>query len=285
MSGDFSKLAELIGSTEGWAETVETNYHMTDLLRASHGIATKDFDVAASLTATAARFTHMYEWNTAGITRGSGQLNPVTRAARLWEHKLTGNGTKRGINFGFRPSVATVPHPEFKLPGGRNFSKHVFTGKAWVTEFGMPVVIKPKTAQALLIPLRNGQGQRGKAGDPERAAVRGYAMYSGPVVLPGSKNAGNFTGFWFQWWSSTGRQLITQTAKDIVDGETKAVIAVGRGKGTALKQYSGGLAQKSFELQIEAAKAKASAKTKVSASSIIKRFQQEKFDENLGQIT
>ena len=149
---DFSGLAEFIGSAEGWSTEVKTPYYISELLQAAHGATTKDFDREAAQVAKALGFTHMYEWGTIGVTRGQGHLNPTTRAAKLWVHRLTGHGSNRKIDFGFRPSVEPVPQEDI---GGTHplERKHVFHNKAMIAEYGVPVVIKPKWASVLVIPL------------------------------------------------------------------------------------------------------------------------------------
>lgn len=287
IQADFSDLAKFIGSAEGWSETVATPYYMSDLLRSAHGIAAKAFDAETAAVATAGNgLGHMYEWGTAGINpaKDTPTLNPTSRAAKLWAHKLDGNGMNRKIDFVFRPSVVPVPLPvdtgtanEVQKP------KHRFTfaARPWITEYGVPVVIKPKYSKVLFIPHYGMDG-----GVDERANIRGYTITPYAVtVTPGATNAGNFTRHWYAWWNSEGAAVIDETATKIVDGEMAAVIYSGTGAGRALRAYKGGVKSKTFTLQVADALAQAKAKMKAEeGTSSRARYLNEDLSDNLAAL-
>lgn len=283
VSGDFSQLAEFIGSFQGWEERIKTPYHIAQLLAAAHGQATQDFDDAARHMAVPMGFTHMYEWGTAGVLEGDGgSFNPMSQEARLWVHRLAGSGASRSIDFVFRPSHVEVPLPEEAENSDSEFSRHVFTSKAWVTEFGVPVSISPRNAKGIFI----GQSTlAGKQFSNEDARERGYMMFPGTVRVPGSTNAGNFQGFWLQWWNTEGRTVINRVSQAIVEGGMSNIIKRGRGRGTALKTYAGGRSPaKTFSVQISTAKATAYTETKAWEGRMSGAVKSEDYDSFLDNV-
>ena len=82
---------------------------------------------------------HVYEWNKAG-----------NKSARLFDLSiLSTNGLSFKITSKFLPSKASVPN---------NFSnrKHVFMNKASVMEAGVPLVIRPRSAERLVFETSTG---------------------------------------------------------------------------------------------------------------------------------
>lgn len=287
IQADFSELAKFIGSAEGWASEVDTPYYMADLLRSAHGIAAKAFDAETAAVAAAGNgLGHMYEWGTVGINpaKDTPALNPTSRAAKLWAHKLDGNGTNRKIDFVFRPSVVPVPLPE-DIGTANNVQapkrRYTFAARPWITEYGVPVVIKPKYAKVLFIPHYGMDG-----GVDERANIRGYSITPYAVTtVPGKTNAGNFTRHWYAWWNSEGAAVIDETIDKIVEGEMKAIIYSGTGAGRSLRTYKKGISTKAFSLQVADALAQAKATMKAEeGTSTRARFLNEDLSDNLAAL-
>ena len=79
------------------------------------------------------KFHHVYEWKKAG--------NPE---ARLFEiNKLSQDGLSFRLGYNFKLSKSLVPT-------GKGKHRHVFANKAAVMESGMPVVIRPRSAERLV---------------------------------------------------------------------------------------------------------------------------------------
>jgi len=81
---------------------------------------------------------HVYEWNKAG--------NPASRLFKL--SRLDIEGLSFRINYDFKLSKSTVPSTN-KLQK----KKYVFANKASIMESGMPVVIRPRSAERLVFEL------------------------------------------------------------------------------------------------------------------------------------
>ena len=84
---------------------------------------------------------HVYEWNKAGV--------PTARLFKL--HAIETGGLSFRINYDFKLSKSSVPSRNKKQK-----KKYVFANKAAVMESGMPVVIRPRSAERLVFEL-NGE--------------------------------------------------------------------------------------------------------------------------------
>jgi hypothetical protein len=81
---------------------------------------------------------HVYEWNKPGI-----------EAARLFKlRQMPGVGLSFGIDYDFKLSKSTVPNKNKKQK-----TKYKFANKAAVMEAGMPVTIRPRSAERLVFEL------------------------------------------------------------------------------------------------------------------------------------
>lgn len=289
MDGDFTELAKFIGSGQAWTEMVESPYYISELIETAHSQAKHVFDREAAVGAHGLGIKHMFEWGTVGVNEADGTptLPPTSYAAKLWVHELKGRGKNRKIDFRFRPSAVDVPLPQNLNPSpvaGVPTDKlpkktHKFPGKAWVIEFGMPVVIKPKEENGVLfIPIGNRLAEGGQSNLPidKRSLARGYVLTRGPVWIRERHGTGRFTAFWFEWWESQGRAIIDQvTAAATYQGAERSIF---RGVGT----YAGGRPKKqSFTLQVQNEKSKASALMRAREMGILRRWQQEEFEENI----
>jgi hypothetical protein len=218
--------AELVGSLAGMSEGLDSDEYMNRLIEQAHGKATNAFDVAAAATAATGRLQHMYEFGTAGITRGPVKFpDPTSAAARLWTHTVVKTTGGAEIGFNFRPAINRNPQPTTRDTGVaskylRKLSrrKYVFWNKAFVTETGQTVEIHAKNSDYLFVPFNN---------NPPRNPLnrKGFVMWNskalGPIrAVPGETLKGNFTTFWTTWWSNQGekvfdKSMVTEVNKDV----------------------------------------------------------------------
>lgn len=236
---NLGQVAQLIGTVYGMDKAVKTNVYIDSLMRAAHAEAASQFDkdIAAQAAATQ-MFNHMYEWGTAGINKGdsSHNLSPLSDAAKLWKHRITGRGKHKGIDFSFRASKFPVPQPTpdktlvdqehlDKLSG----RKHIFYWKAPIIEYGMKVKLRPKYAKAIFVPFY------GKPRSPhltDRQREQGFLFHKGPLTnvpghgtIQGRDLAGNFTAFWESWWNSTGNIILNESMGREVNKHTREALA------------------------------------------------------------
>lgn len=81
---------------------------------------------------------HMYEWNKAGL--------PTARLFKL--SRIDIDGLSFRINYDFKLSKSSVPSKNKKQK-----KKYIFANKALVMETGMPVIIRPRSAERLVFEL------------------------------------------------------------------------------------------------------------------------------------
>ena len=81
---------------------------------------------------------HVYEWNKAGV--------PTARLFKL--HTIDQGGLSFRINYNFKLSKSSVPTKNKKQK-----KKYVFANKADVIEAGMPIVIRPRSAERLVFEM------------------------------------------------------------------------------------------------------------------------------------
>jgi hypothetical protein len=129
---------------------------------------------------------HVYEWNRAG--RPTARLFKLTSAEGL--------GLSFKINYEFKLSKSPVPSKNKKQK-----RKYIFANKASVMEKGMPIVIRPQSAERLVFEM-NGmtvfmpKGASVMVKNPGGSAARNqfdlaYSRYfSGPLVSSAIKNSG-----------------------------------------------------------------------------------------------
>lgn len=243
---NLGEIAELIGTIYGVEKATRTNIYIDHLMRAAHSEAAAQFnkDIAAQAAATQ-RFNHMYEWGTAGINKGRStrRMNPLNPEAMLWQHKITGRGKSKGIDWVYRASKTPVPQPttdktkvsrtELDKLSGR---KHIFYWKAPIIEQGMKVKLRPKYANMIFVPFY---------GDPRspkldaRTRKRGFLFHKGPLTnipghgtIQGRDLKGNFTAFWETWWNSAGNEILQSRMASAVDKDVQeALVAAGAKKG------------------------------------------------------
>lgn len=129
---------------------------------------------------------HMYEW---------GKTGEMT--ARLFKlNKMEATGLSFRINYEFKPSRSSVP-----TKNAAQKSRYIFKNKAEVMEKGMPIIIRPKSAERLVFEI-NGEAvfmPKGKSvtvKSPGGTASTNqfdltYSRYfSGPLVSNSIKTSG-----------------------------------------------------------------------------------------------
>jgi len=126
---------------------------------------------------------HVYEWNKTG--------NPAARLFKLT--KLDTDGISFKVNYDFKMSKSTVPSKNKKQK-----RRYVFANKAMVMETGMPVVIRPKSAERLVFEL---EGQT-------IFMPKGTSVY---VKRPGGSQATN--QFSLSYGRFFGGQLVNSSIK------------------------------------------------------------------------
>lgn len=219
-------LGDLIGAVDGMDAGMNNSY-IAGLITEAHMEAATQFDMVAAAHGTAGFITHMFEYGTAGITRGYRRHHDPTAAkARLWVHRLVGTGGTFDAGFIFRPALSpnpkpTVKHTKVEKQYLDRLSKreYTFRQRAMVMETGLQVTIRPKASKRLFVPF---YGQE-PTGDPSNK--RGFAMVPGPLrVTPGAEAAGTFTAFWNGWWRTEGTRMMEQNIERRVDNDTREVM-------------------------------------------------------------
>lgn len=129
---------------------------------------------------------HVYEWNK------TGEMN-----ARLFKlNKMESMGLSFSINYELKPSRSSVP-----TKNRNQKSRYVFKNKAAVMEKGLPIIIRPKSAERLVFEI-NGEavfmpkGQSVTVKSPGgRASTNQFDLaysryFSGPLVSNSIRNSG-----------------------------------------------------------------------------------------------
>lgn len=222
---DYSGLEEVIGTVEGIADAVEGNEYMGYVIDAADAVATKEFDVDAAATAGPGNFSHVYEFGTVGITRGTIKFpDPTSSAARLYVHHKNGFGNVRNVFYTFRPAVAPNPRPSASFYGVPSSvirmlskKKYIFRNKAAVVEYGETVYIKPKEKPFNFVPFYGKPGRK----YPGTYIFRPIEGHSPMASTPGedSGQKGQFTAFWELWWMGRGQELMTGEANKFFNAD------------------------------------------------------------------
>ena len=220
---NLESVGDLIGSYMGMSDAIEEDEYVEGLIKQAHGHAANAFNVAAASAATAGIMTHVYEFGTAGITRGRVVFpDPVQEEARLWIHTIHGRGGHQDIGYAFRPATQPNPFPTTAETGVPNKylqklsrRKYIFWNKAFVSETGQSVTIKPKNGALLFVPF----GPNGPRADDATTAMKNknFMMYRGSITnTPGATQKGTFTSFWMKWWASMGQELLEEDMRKSV---------------------------------------------------------------------
>lgn len=225
---NLGQLAEGIGSYLGMMEGLDQQTYMDSLLERAYVDASASFNKAAAAAAMHDRsLSHMWEFGTAGITRGNTKYaNPTNPAAMLWVNTMTGQGRQKTISFIFRPAKSFVPaHTEAetgvdqsvldRLKVNTGERKYKFPNKAFVFESGMDVNVVAKRSKRLFIPIES-EGTPAEIGNQD--TDKGYVWAKSHTYSPGdfADSVGRFTGFFGGWWAAQGAQkMFEQMSMDV----------------------------------------------------------------------
>lgn len=232
ISTNLAQLSEMIGSYIGMSEGIEQKIYMDSIITQAWEDAKPLFhiDAAAEAASTSGlNIKHMYEYGTAGITRGrSKRINPTSPQARLWVDTLTGKGGVKTASWVFRPATQMNPKHTTESTGGiaqetldklrvnTGKKQYRFKQKAMVYETGISVKILPKDAKALFVPLI--EGVDGATAEERR---KGYAWRKHSNTSPGdtSDSTGHFASFFVAWWSEVGHGHMERSMEAQVKGD------------------------------------------------------------------
>lgn len=141
----------------------------------------QDMDNAAQ--AAPNLFYHVYNWGDSYNDRSKVGLP----AFRLWKLITTGSGRNRQVGFTFLPETVPSPIEPELIEVGVKEDIHIFTWKAPVMEYGLPVTIAPKLSKILVF-FQDGDIRVSKK----------------PITtVPGYRTTTHmFTGFFLSWWQS-----------------------------------------------------------------------------------
>lgn len=228
---NLEQLAEGIGSYIGMLEGLNQQTYMDSLLERAYVDASASFNKAAAAAAMAnpEEFGHMWEFGTAGITRGNTKYaNPTNPNAMLWQNVMTGTGATKNISFVFKPAKSFTPPHTTESTGGVDQSvldrlkvntgerKYRFPNKAFVFESGTDINVVAKRSRRLFIPIET-EGTPVGIGNQDES--KGYVWAKAHTYSPGdfSGGTGQFTAFFGGWWLGPGARLMFDTMAKTVE--------------------------------------------------------------------
>lgn len=245
---NLGQLAEGIGSYLGMMEGLDQQTYMDNLLDRVYVDVSASFNKAAAAAAMSDKsLSHMWEFGTAGISRGNVKYaNPMNPNAMLWVNTMVGQGKQKTISFIFKPAKSFVPpHTEAetgvdqsvldRLKVNTGERKYKFPNKAFVFESGMDVNVVAKRSKRLFIPI-DSEGTPADIGGQDTS--KGYVWAKAHTYAPGdfADSVGRFTGFFGGWWASQGaammfEQMSMEVERDLM--EIDKTIRGGKGKMTS----------------------------------------------------
>lgn len=193
ITADTSGADVLAGYMAGFQATLSSKRYLDSATAFTYSTLKEEFGISMDAEAYAHKslFHHVYEWGDSW----HGRYSRVGGShSRLWALVATGTGGNRTMTYVFLPSVVPVPvHPDLTTPGkkGRVVEEgvHVFSQKAAVLEYGIPVTIRPKLAKALAMP----------SGNPGTPFFRDKEY----TRVPGEGGTmGMFDAFYITWWNT-----------------------------------------------------------------------------------
>lgn len=241
---NIGQLAEGIGSYVGMMESLETQDYMDTVLAKSFNQTEPLFTehAVAQGMRNPERLGHMWQFGTAGITRGPIRFADGNIAgSRLWRAGMTGTGMQKTIRFTMLPATGFVPPlieeetgvdqevlDKLKVNTGKQ--KYRFKNRAFVFESGVDVKLFPKHSKQLFIPIKQEGIPSGWSGDMDKARERGYVWAKSHTYSPGAyaDSKGAFTGLFGAWWSGPGAEVMQGNMSKQVEGDL-ATVATGIG--------------------------------------------------------
>lgn len=228
---NLDQLAEGIGSYIGMMKSLEQQTYMDSVLEGAFVRTLPAFNAHAASRGLAdpESYGHMWEFGTAGITRGNAKYTPMNEKARLWNTVMTGQGGTKNIAFTFKPAKSFNP-PQTeeetgvdqevldRLKGNTGERKYRFPNKAFIFESGTDVRITPQRSKILFIPV-NTEGMPAGVKDPAKAEERGYAWVKSHTYSPGeySGATGQFTAMFGSFWLGTGGEMMFEHMSERVE--------------------------------------------------------------------
>jgi len=194
------------GYIKGIADNISTRRYVDGAVEFATQQLSRKFeeeaDIAAASNEGREHFYHVYNW---GDTYGDRSL-VGSPANRLWKLVSVGQGKNRAIGFTFLPETRPSPIEPELLELGVNPGVHIFTWKAPVMEYGIPVNIRPKLP-----------GVKGMS------FVKDGVVYyrQGEVnTTPGYKTTtGVFSSFFVTWWSQVAPGEYERNVKPMLEAD------------------------------------------------------------------
>lgn len=222
MSVDFgmdgSQAGSWMGYISGFTSKLNTTEYIGSVMQYASSALTNAFELAMDDRArlNPEQFHHVYEW---GKDYGSYETvgNP---ADRLWKMVITGNGRDRAVSYVFLPSTRPVPIEQALLVPGKKGKTvltdvHIFTWKATVMEYGLPVSISPKLGKFIVFP------------DPKTGKI----IFTTRTIntVPGKdKLRGNFHTFYNSWWTAVAPVIFDRQIRPFFEKSIKPKDEKGR---------------------------------------------------------
>lgn len=221
---NIDQLAEGIGSYIGMMKGLEQQTYLDNVLEGAFARTIPAFNAHAASRGMSdpESYGHMWEYGTAGITRGGNSYTPMTERARLWNTLMTGTGSTKNIVFTFKQAKSFNPPQTTESTGGVDQSvlnrlkgntgerKYRFKQKAFVFESGTDVNIFPQRSVRLFIPIETEGMPSGYRGDRDKAEERGYVWAKSHTYSPGEMAGatGQFTAMFGSFWLGTGAEMM-----------------------------------------------------------------------------
>lgn len=225
------------GYVKGIEESVKTDLFLGTAVNVIHARLADSFNLAidAEAKTNKGQLHHVYE--APSTFRGGDTIgDPLSR---LWVHTLVGRGRNKIAGFTFLPSTVPMPvNPILTTPPYHvNEGVHVFTWKAPVFEYAMPVVVRPQLTDQLAY-VRDGQF---------------FATTKPSRFIAGKgKSEKQFTSRFLMWWASGGAvEFKRQGLDDLMSKQVASVDGIKRATTQAAKKnftlWRSSNARKEFE--------------------------------------
>jgi hypothetical protein len=212
-SMDAGGVGAVVGFINGFTASVNTDWYIGSVIEYAHATLALSFNQWMNNIArmNPHAFQHVYEWprvwhnytETVGVDED-----------RLWKNTLSGRGRDRTVGFKLLASRRPTPVDPILLepgPSGKSVKEgiHIFTWKAPVFEYNLPVHVEPKLAKMLAYVHKDGWNGAGSDSgvqmiDNQREDATGITFSYGPVnfdaggtIIEGQP----FTKAFLLWWT------------------------------------------------------------------------------------
>lgn len=184
------------GYIEGIADNISTKQYVDSAVQYASESLTGLFEMAVDAEALKHKpnWYHVYNWGKS--YKDYSTVGVPTN--RLWKMVVTGSGRNRSVGFTFLPETVPSPLEPELIALGVKEGVHIFTWKATVMEYGIPVTIKP-LGNNQLIYVQNGKVYRRK---------------DAVTTVPGYRTTtGVFSAFYVAWWGGVAPSLYATLIK------------------------------------------------------------------------